>query len=170
MKKPLKDKGLIITRKANKKDAPAIAKMTKKLAKFHGDKCDVTTKEIICFCYGKSRRYGAIMASLDGKDVGFIFWNDGFDFIYNTKTRRVEMFFVEASYRKRGIGTILFSDMAEDALKTGVGKITVGARKDNIISNKFYKSIGLSKRAQMTNTYLIAGTDIKKLCSLDDKQ
>lgn len=153
----------IRTRAMQKKDAPVVAKMTRKLAEFHGDKSTATAKIFIRHCMGRNKIGNVIVATDGDKAIGFIMWHNEIDFISGRKTRSIDLFYVKERFRNKGVGRILFLALADDAIKNKIKQISVSAKKSNKTSNRFYKQIGFIKKQDNKINYKIEDKIFSKL-------
>lgn len=144
-------------------DAPAIASMMEGLAAFHGDKSTVTAKHFLRFCLGTDKLCDAWIAFMGAKPVGFITTYDWMNFHRAMKVRKIDLLYVEESFRSQGIGAALIDKVTKDASLKEIKRLDIGASKKNRYANSFYTRLGFEKRIPYSNEYKIEGAALKKL-------
>lgn len=73
--------------------------------------------------------------------IGYIMYNQNFSIIEG-KQFYMTSFFVQAEYRRKGVGKQLMEFMRLHALSTGNKRVDIPYMNTNLIGQKFYKSYG----------------------------
>lgn len=136
-------------------DKSAVAAMIVSLAAFHGDVGFTANVAILDCCLGRKKRADVLVA-LHGKNpVGFSATYDHVNLVSGHKVRHIDLIFVEAEHRRRGIGVALVAAIAKKAASDGFARVSVRARNDNDLANDFYTKLGFSKRTDATSQYTL---------------
>lgn len=80
-----------------------------------------------------------LVADYEGIICGFI------DFWITFDVAQINQIAVMTSLRHKGIGKIMLEDTINRVIKTGVNKITLEVREDNVIAQSLYQSFGFKK-------------------------
>ncbi len=90
--------------------------------------------------------YKMIVAKLDEEIVGFAYVNIHQDIFESCNPfMSIWSVRVKKSYRKRGIGTLLFNYIEDLAKEINCNFICLIAEEDNRVANSFYDNLGYSK-------------------------
>ncbi len=138
-----KDNKNLKIRPAEENDSALILDFIKKLAGYEKKPDEVTaTQEDISEVLFKKKIAEAIIAELDDIPVGFAI------FFYNFSTFKgkpgiyIEDLFVNSEHRGKGIGKVLFSYIADLAVKRSCGRVEWSVLHWNEPSINFYKRLG----------------------------
>ena len=88
------------------------------------------------------------------------------NFVRGYIVRHIDLLFIEEKFRNRGIGAILIRKIAQDAVKQGSGRISLGVSKYNKPAIRFYKQLRFEAR-NMKNSiqYQLADNNLNRLAT-----
>jgi GNAT superfamily N-acetyltransferase len=92
--------------------------------------------------FGERPRAWALFAELAGRPAGFAVWFYSFSTFAARPGLYVEDVFVIPEHRGRGIGRLIFRDLARRALEEGCGRMEWSVLNWNAPAIGFYRSIG----------------------------
>lgn len=133
--------------------APAVARMMRRLAAFHGDKTKCTPDLILRSATGRGRVTDILVALRDGEPVAFIEYHRIANFRRGFMQMRIDYLYVEESLRRMGIARKLIAQVTERALAAGRQSLSIGADPKNKTSNACYNGIGLPFSSQAHTDY-----------------
>jgi GNAT superfamily N-acetyltransferase len=109
-----------------------------------------------------------LIASINGKDVGFALYFNHFSTFLGRTTMYLEDLFVDEAYRGHGIGKALFLEVARRASDNGQTRMDWVCLSWNTPSLDFYRSLGASV---LEDWRLVRLEDdaLKRLVSVKDK-
>lgn len=136
-------------------DKSAVAAMIVSLAAFHGDVGFTANVAILDCCLGRKKLADVLLAFQGKSPVGFSATYDHVNMVSGHKLRHIDLIFVEAEHRRRGIGVALVAAIAKKAASDGFARVSVRARNDNDLANDFYTKLGFSKRIDTTSQYTL---------------
>jgi ribosomal protein S18 acetylase RimI-like enzyme len=93
---------------------------------------------------------------------------DWCNFVQEILVRHIDLMFVQADFRRRGVGRALMTASATLAVKDGCGRMTVGAQQTNDLANSFYQKLGFESRADTSNRYRLAVPGLLELSKRGD--
>jgi ribosomal protein S18 acetylase RimI-like enzyme len=144
-------------------DVMAVAEMTQALADFHGDTASVNARYMHEHCLGP-KKLGSVLVAVSGRHpIGFVLTYDWMNFVRNARVRHIDLMFVQADFRRRGVGEALMKTAATLAVEDGCERMTVSAQADNVQANDFYLKLGFESRADESNRYRLAAAGILAL-------
>ena len=114
----------LVIRKLQKEDVPQFFRLIKEMAIYEkrGKEVKITEEDLIADGFGKNSLFGAIVAAVEDRIVGFIVYY----FSYSTwkgKSIYLHELFVDEKFRKMKVGTKLFESVLEIAKKEKVGRV-----------------------------------------------
>jgi len=136
-------------------DKSAVAAMIVSLAAFHGDVGFTANVAILDCCLGRKKLADVLVALHGNSPIGFSATYDHVNMVSGHKLRHIDLIFVEAEHRRRGIGVAMVAAIAKKAASDGFSRVTVRARNDNDLANEFYAKLGFSKRVDSTCQYTL---------------
>ena len=92
--------------------------------------------------FGTPPRVRALFVEIDRQPVGFALWFYTFSTFAAKPGLYVEDVFVQPDHRARGIGRMIFRDLARRALDEGCGRMEWSVLNWNAPAIGFYRSIG----------------------------
>ena len=92
--------------------------------------------------FGDPPRAWALFAEWDGEPAGFALWYYSVSTFLGRASLYVEDVFVDPAHRGRGIGRIIFADLARRAVEQGCGRMEWSVLDWNAPSIAFYRSLG----------------------------
>jgi ribosomal protein S18 acetylase RimI-like enzyme len=149
-------------------DLVAVAAMTQALAEFHGDTATVHAGYMRQHCLGPKKLGSVLVAVAARQPIGFVLTYDWLSVVQNIRVRHIDLMFVLADFRRRGVGEALMKASAALAVREGCGRITVGAQQDNEHANSFYQKLGFESRADQSNRYRLAAPGLLALSKRGD--
>lgn len=146
---------MLLTRAATIVDVPLLRKLIQELAEYEREPHAVliTEDELRHDGFGPDPKFRAILAEQDGQPAGYAVF---FTF-YSTWTGSglfLEDLFVRETFRGRGVGRALLSQLAEIAQKEGYRTIRLDVLDWNESAIKFYKSLGAEYLQQRRNVVI----------------
>ncbi len=117
--------------------------------------------------FDEPRRAEALIAEWEGKPVGFAFWFYSVSTFDGAPKLYLEDVFVEPERRGRGIGGVIFAELARRALAAGCGRMEWAVLDWNAPSIAFYRSIGARPREGWTQQQL-SGAALQALAARED--
>jgi ribosomal protein S18 acetylase RimI-like enzyme len=149
-------------------DLTAVADMTQALADFHGDTATVNARYMREHCLGP-KKLGAVLVAISGRHpVGFVLTYDWMNFVRNIRVRHIDLMFVQADFRRRGVGESLMKTAAALAIEEGCGRLTVSAQSNNEQANSFYQKLGFESRPDDANRYQLTAAGLLALSKRTD--
>jgi ribosomal protein S18 acetylase RimI-like enzyme len=149
-------------------DVVAVADMVHALAEFHSGSAEITATDLRKNSLGPDRLCSVLVAVADGQPIGFVLTYDWHNFVQNIRVRHIDLMFVVADFRRRGVGETMMTTTATHAIKDGCGRITVGAQQNNEHANGFYKKLGFYYLADPSNRYRLGDTGLLALSQRGD--
>jgi ribosomal protein S18 acetylase RimI-like enzyme len=144
-------------------DVMAVAEMTQALADFHGDTASVNARYMHEHCLGP-KKLGSVLVAVSGRHpIGFVLTYDWMNFVRNIRIRHIDLMFVQAEFRRRGVGEALMKAAATLALAEECGRMTVSAQSDNVQANDFYRKLGFESRPNDAHRYHLAAAGLVAL-------
>lgn len=113
-------------------------------------------------------KFRAFLASVDGKDVGYAATYEAYSSFVAHTTLFLEDIFVEDEYRGRGFGRVMFEYLAQEALRTGCGRMEWMVQSWNDGAIRFYERRG-GKRVEGWHTYRIEKSGLHAFSDGDEK-
>jgi ribosomal protein S18 acetylase RimI-like enzyme len=146
-------------------DLTAVAEMTQALAAFHGDSATVNARYMREHCLGPNK-LGAVLVAISGRHpVGFVLTYDWMNFVRSIRIRHIDLMFVQAEFRRRGVGEALMKTAAVLAIEEGCSRLTVSAQSDNEQANGFYQKLGFESRPDDANRYRLTAAGLQALAT-----
>jgi len=157
-------------RPATVQDVPAILNLVRKLAEYEKLSHMVAATEqdfqeaLFPSKPGMNSLVEALLASVDGKPVGFALYFLNFSTFLGRPGIYLEDLFVEPEYRGRGFGVALLKRLARIAVKRGYGRVEWSVLTWNQPSIEFYERLG-AERMEEWRTFRLTGDALKSLGS-----
>jgi GNAT superfamily N-acetyltransferase len=114
--------------------------------------------------FGPNPVAGAVVAEAGGEPAGFALWYTTFSTFRGRPGLYLEDIFVRPSYRGRGIGKALFSEVAKRAVELGAGKLEWSVLNWNAPAIGFYRALGAWPMDEWT-VYRIDGELLQRLAA-----
>jgi len=139
-------------RDATPDDIPTILRLVRALAEFEKllHEVDATEAHFHAALFGDRPRAHAILAELDGAEVGFGLWFYNFSTFSGRPGLYIEDVYVEPDHRGRGIGRMIFRELARRALAAGCARMQWSVLDWNKSAIDFYRSIGATAMDEWT--------------------
>jgi GNAT superfamily N-acetyltransferase len=130
-------------RTAREEDVPVILKFILDLAEYEGLKDQVQSTEeglrnILFVKHGAE----ALIAELDGTPIGFAIWAYTFSTFTGKPTLFIDDVYVQERCRGRGIGSRIFSYLADVACEKGCARMDWYCTADNASGKEYYHKMG----------------------------
>jgi GNAT superfamily N-acetyltransferase len=131
-------------RDATPHDITTILRLVRALAAYEKllHEVDATEDHFHAALFGEPARAHAILAELDGEAVGFGLWFYNFSTFSGRPGLYIEDVYVEPDHRGRGIGKMIFRELARRALAAGCSRMQWSVLDWNQPAIEFYRSIG----------------------------
>jgi len=152
-----------VIRRAVRKDAPSLAKMMGKLARFHGDKPKAPAAQFIRHAFGRAALSQVWIAFVEKKPIGFAVTYDWMNFVRGKPTRTLDLLFVEEACRAQGVGQALIKALAADAKAKGFSRVTTSASKNNTSAQMCYLHLGFKEHKIMHKKFVAEGMALAKI-------
>jgi GNAT superfamily N-acetyltransferase len=151
-------------RSAQVEDVPQILAFILELAEYERLAHTVTATEELLrqSLFGPKPAAEAIIAAVDGVDVGWALFFTNFSTFNGLPGVYIEDLYVKPELRGRGIGKALLKRVATLAVERGCGRVEWAVLDWNEPSIQFYKSLGATPMDEWT-TYRLTGDRLKKL-------
>ena len=159
----------ITIRPMHRREAPAVVKMIRALAAHHGDKAVITAKHLIQHCTGPKKRARVWAAYVGDEPAGFILVYDTINFVRNKASCRIDLLYVEAKHRRKGVAGALVAKVAEDACARCIKRLSVDAMASNKVSNRLYRCLGFKMRKDRSIKYSVEGAVFRRLAKAKKK-
>ena len=144
-------------RKGVKSDLPVILKLIKELAECEKslDKVLITVEDLEKDGFGKNPLYWILIAEVDTKIVGMAFYYIRYS-TWSGKTLYLEDFVIRKSFRRKGIGSLLFEECMHVTKKINANSMVWQVLNWNIPAINFYKKYDSELKNDWTNGRLYA--------------
>ncbi len=130
-------------RPAIEEDVPVILNFILELAEFEGARDQVrSTEEGLRDVLFERHITDALIAELDGMPVGFAIWAYSFSTFTGKPTLYIDDLYVQERYRGKGIGSRIFSYIAEIAYEKDCGRMDWYCMETNVSGKDYYHRMG----------------------------
>lgn len=128
---------------AKEEDIPVILNFILELAEFEGVKNQIqSTEEGLRDVLFARHITDALIAELDGAPIGFAIWAYSFSSFTGKPTLYIDDLYVQARCRGKGIGTRIFSRIAEIAYEKDCGRMDWYCMESNVSGKEYYHRMG----------------------------
>ncbi len=118
-------------------DCESMSVLAEKLARHHNEDLRPDPQKLLA----DKDWFSAALASIDGKDIGFVGWHRLYACQSATRYFELQNLYVEPEFRGQLVAVKLVLEVVLDAFDKG-GTIGIGVRKDNLSALEFYKKLG----------------------------
>ena len=129
-------------RRAEERDAAAIAEMANALALLTAGRPGQMTAEIVRRELIGDRRLSCLVADLEGEAVGYALWSAAYETAFATRGLYISDLYVRPSHRRAGVGHALMRTLARICRGDGGRFIWWAVSPENPTAQSFYDSIG----------------------------
>lgn len=131
-------------RKARLADADIVYSFVKELAAYDRatDKFVATLDDIKCALYGKIPHIEVLIASIEGRDIGFASYYFNYTTFLGKQKMFVEDIFISPESRRCGAGKAIFTELAKIANDADCARIELQVLNWNDTAVDFYESLG----------------------------
>ena len=131
-------------RDATEADLPVLLRFVRALAAYEKleHAARATEADFRRALFGAPARAHALLAELNGGPVGFALWFHSFSTFEGRPGLYLEDIFVEPAHRGRGIGRLIFRDLARRAVEAGCARMEWSVLDRNALAIGFYRAIG----------------------------
>jgi GNAT superfamily N-acetyltransferase len=143
-------------------DVPALLALIRELAAYESSTVTTTEADLLRDGFGDARRYQALIARLDGVEVGFAFHVFTYSTYRGGPVLFLEDLYVRPEHRGRGIGLALMRTLAREAYAHGCVRFAWEVLDWNEKAIRFYSSLGAELRRERVMTWL-QGDALRKL-------
>lgn len=135
----------VVIRGACERDAGAVAGLTRQLAFSMGEESPVTEEYVRK--YLKTDGVGIMLAEAEGKVLGMISYSIRPGLFHAADSGLIEDFVVDAAFRGKGVGRMLFQGLLDYFRTRGCAEAAVTTMPDNKAAQRFYKAGGMVDEA-----------------------
>ncbi len=157
----------ILTRLATRADKTSLLHLIDAHADFENmaRSTDDARERLMRHGFGEHRRFSAVLAALDGEDVGYAMTYEGYASFLGRPTLYLEDIFVYDSARGKGFGGTMFRFLAEEAVDRGCARMEwmVVDWNDNAIG--FYERRGAVQLSEW-HSYRLEEEQLKALVAV----
>lgn len=140
--KPCSEEDLNI-RAATQDDVPTIQSFIVELAEFEGAAGEIhCTEEKLKHILFVRRGAEALIVEIKGIPIGFAIWAYSFSTFTGKPTLYIDDLYVKEEYRSRGIGSAVFSYIAEIACENDCGRMDWYCMETNVSGKEYYHKMG----------------------------
>lgn len=134
----------VALRDAAEADLPVLLRLVRALAEYEklAHRARATEADFRRALFGTPARAQALLAEADGAPVGFALWFHSFSTFEGRPGLYLEDIFVEPAHRGRGIGRLIFRDLARRAVEAGCARMEWSVLDRNALAIGFYRAIG----------------------------
>jgi GNAT superfamily N-acetyltransferase len=134
----------LVLRDARPDDVPVLLSLIRQLAEYEKLLSAVRATEAVLRdnLFGSTPHAWAMLAEVRGEAVGFAVWFHSFSTFTGRPSLYVEDVFVKSEVRGKGIGKVMFRELARRALKAGCARVDWSVLDWNAPAIAFYRSIG----------------------------
>jgi len=149
---------------ATERDVPVILQLIKGLAEYEklAHLVTATEDDLRTALFGPSPVAGAVIASVDGRPVGYALWFQTFSTFLGRRGFYLEDLFVVADARGMGVGRALLAHLARIALERGCDRVDWAVLDWNEAAIRFYQGIGARPIDEWT-VYRLTGEALREL-------
>lgn len=133
----------LLLRQATEDDIPVILNFILELAEYEGVKDQIqSTAEGLRDVLFEKHITDALIAELSGVPVGFAIWAYSFSTFTGKPTVYIDDLYVQEEYRGKGIGSMIFSRIAEIAYEKDCGRMDWYCMETNVSGKDYYHKMG----------------------------
>ncbi len=138
---------LITVRSATSEDAKAISELSREFADYLRSLGDTETTWISSEVYlrdgfGPNPAFVGLVAEHEGNIIGYLLYHQGYDTDYLTRNLHIIDLYVQAKWRRHGVGRNLIEEAADICRRIGGTQLFWSVYKRNEAALAFYKSLG----------------------------
>ena len=135
--------GKLQIRMAEENDIPVIMRFILELARFEGIENEInSTEEMLKDILFARHGAEALIAEWDSEPVGFAIWAYSFSTFTGKPTLYIDDLYVREAYRGKGIGSKIFSSLAEIASRKDCGRMDWFCMETNLTGKEYYHKMG----------------------------
>ena len=148
----------VVIRRAGETDIPSLLRLMRALAAFEDSSAALRTNEAILRRdgFGPDPRFGAWLAEIDGRAVGFVSRTVGYSIWAGRSVLALDDLYVDDAARGLGIGRRLMQAMADECLRDGHAFVRWTVELDNANAIRFYERLGATLTTKGVCTWLPA--------------
>ncbi len=133
----------LLLRPAAEEDIPVILNFILELAEFEGAKDQIkSTAEGLREVLFVKHIADALIAELSGEPIGFAIWAYSFSTFTGKPTLYIDDLYVREQFRGKGIGSRIFSRIAEIAYEKDCGRMDWYCMETNLSGKQYYHKMG----------------------------
>ncbi len=133
----------LLLRPAAEEDIPVILNFILELAEFEGAKDQIqSTAEGLREVLFVKHITDALIAELSGAPIGFAIWAYSFSTFTGKPTLYIDDLYVREEYRGKGIGSRIFSHIAEIAYEKDCSRMDWYCMETNLSGKRYYQKMG----------------------------
>jgi GNAT superfamily N-acetyltransferase len=157
----------LMLRPATEEDVPVILKFILELAEFEGVRDQIrSTCEGLRDVLFVRHITDALIAELSGTPIGFAIWAYSFSTFTGKPTLYIDDLYVQEQYRGKGIGSRIFSRIAEIAYEKDCGRMDWYCMETNVSGKEYYHKMG----AEEIDWFKVFRLDRKQIEEMRDRK
>ena len=151
---------------ATEQDAPVILELIRDLGEYErlSDQVIATEDQIRKTLFGAHPVAEALLASIEGKTVGFAVFFTNYSTFLAKPGIYLEDLFVKPDARGQGVGKAVLERIAQLAVERGCGRVEWSVLDWNAPSIRFYESLGAVAMNEWT-TFRLTGESLARLAA-----
>jgi GNAT superfamily N-acetyltransferase len=155
---------MLVIRKAEPRDVPAILGFIRDLAEYEKELKQVvaTEADLLRDGFGDTPKYFCLMADQDGSPAGMAFCFHTYSTWVGKWGIYLEDLYVRPEMRGRGIGRALLAEVARIAVREKCGRLNWQVLDWNTPAIDFYRGLG-AKMLEEWETFRLAGEALERL-------
>ena len=133
---------MLTIRKVSAEDYETLYRLIVAIADYHDQARSVRTTVEQLQQAASEARFGALLAELDGRAVGYASYTLDYSIWLGRDYMRIDDVYVDAEARGNGIGEALMDACRELCHELGVRRIKWEVQTDNVMARRFYERLG----------------------------
>ena len=129
-------------RQATGEDSARLHRLIVAIAEYHDQAQSVVTDPEELRRAADDKRYGALLAELDGRLVGYASYTFDYSIWLGHDYMRIDDVYVDADDRGNGVGEALMAKCREICLRSDIPRIKWEVQTDNTAARRFYERLG----------------------------
>lgn len=151
----------VAVRAMRRRDVAAVVAMMKELIqhiRLHGEEAPggVTQAKILKNGFGRDRWFGVLVATVDGKPVGYALHHRGYEVDNSSRVLYLSDLYVRLKARRLGVGRALMAAMAKECHRVNAKEILWRVHSGNSEARTFYADLGAAEWRLGTTMWVAA--------------
>jgi ribosomal protein S18 acetylase RimI-like enzyme len=153
-------------RDATADDVNVLLPMIYALAIINSAEATVTAAQLREDGFGERRWFHTLIAESQAGTIGYAIWYLTYNASFGTRVLHVHHLYVDANYRRIGVGRQLIAALARAAIDSGCAGLVLGVAAENSPAMGFYEALGFHREHPPNPRYFI---DQKKMEDLTNR-